>query len=395
MGSSGTAILALHEANSAPRTCGANDLPRARISDLLSHLAGGRAAELARAFPYPHRDLLAAPRGRIHAAAMRLARRPDDHTGARAPIHDPRWRPDAVLDGSEYLTAALLSKLPLPVWNQTAYQHFIQLLDTPSGRNIVRQSATLDPNTVMIAATLQPSVRRARVVNALASISEAILFNEYVDYIEDVFARHSRAFHSRLKRVAERQALWQAVAKTLQAPLQPYPSFNITLPANYRYVTDTAELKQLARRFKNCLASFDRHVQFGQIDFLLRLTQPSLIIQIAPRIGGGGFFDEVRGINNTPPTRSALADITAELGSVGIVPGSIPYHAPILNPPLALAKMLANFASGDASREMEKTIRFALQDIESGAARSATRWSLPRLGHLRHAYDPTDLPFDE
>ena len=293
--------------------------PTEVASPLLRLIAPAYAAVLAALWPAPHTPFVTAPTARRHLICLMLAMETDRRAAVEigllleAPL---RKAVRLVLDPApEGLTRAL-ERLGEIAWAPEDYRVLVALLADPKPAKTLRHAVQIDPLQVRTLGALPRPLRDAGGVAVRVSAAQAKLLAE-------AHALLSRRLPEAI--LAERVAVWTRAptAKTLfnlvaddfrrELPKPPHPGTERLRPLE----TVTA-IRDAARRYRNCLASYVDHAIDHQCAVYEWLPAPGAVIEVTPDSYFGWRLDQARLENNKSVDEATRTAIVEELRGMGI-----------------------------------------------------------------------------
>ncbi|MBW8813298.1 MAG: hypothetical protein JF588_07705 [Caulobacterales bacterium] len=290
---------------------------RTEPSSLLKLLAGEFAAQVAATWPEPHAAFLAAPAARRHLTCLALALGRDLPPIAERLLGGRlRHAIRLVLDPAPSGLERLLGRLGELAWDAEDYRTLLRLLAQRAPAKVLRHAQQVEPGAVRRLAGLPEPMGEA-VGLALELTAEGVLvLREAYDALRlrdgpeaaDVAA-------SGWARAGSGKALFEAVRDDLTPePLAP-PHAGTT---HLRPLRSKAELREAARRYRNCLGDRLSDAATGWQAFYEWEGPPGAIIGIQRDPIFGWRLEEARVGGNGAVPEAAREAIVSELALMGV-----------------------------------------------------------------------------
>ena len=295
----------------------------ARLTDVASPLlrliAPAYADVLAALWPAPHTAFVTAPTARRHLVCLMLAL----ETEARAPV-DLALLMDAplrkavrlVVDPAPDGLTRALERLGEIAWTPEDYRGLVTLLADPKPAKILRHAERIEPVQVRTLCALPRPLRDAGGAAARVTAGQARLLAE----AHALLARRLSA-----EVLAQRIAIWTRAptAKALfnlvaddfrrELPKAPHPGTERLKP-----LETTAAIRDAARRYRNCLASYVDDAIDHRCAVYEWLPAPGAVIEVIPDSYFGWRLDQARLENNKSVDEATRAAIIEDLRIMGI-----------------------------------------------------------------------------
>ncbi len=286
-------------------------------SSLLTLVAGEFASHIARAWPAPHAEFLAAPAARRHLACMALALGQDlaPLSGLLIAGRLRRAIAAAAPEGPPGLERAL-SRLGEVAWAPADYRSLLTLLAQPQAAKLLRHAASIAPDLVRRLAALPPALSHAVTLAltldepALAAVVEA-----HAAIAFRIGPNAARACADRWAQAASVQALVAAVRRDLY-PEPARPPFPAT--ARLKPLATKAALFEVAGRYRNCLASEIPDAASGWSAYYEWLGPPGAVVEIQRDSVFGWRLEQVRLADNAGMAESDRDGLLDELALLGV-----------------------------------------------------------------------------
>ncbi|WP_374472961.1 hypothetical protein [Phenylobacterium sp.] len=285
-------------------------------SSLLKLVAGEFAAAVDRLWPAPHTPFLTAPAARRHLACVALAIGRDLAGRAEALLAERLRRliPALVPEAPAGLERAL-GRLGEVAWPADDYRRLLRLLEAPRATKVLRHAEAIPPELVRRLDRLPPAMAEA--VGLAFELHE-----DGVAAVREAYdALRSREGLAVAERAAERwartgsaRALFEAVRDDL-CPEPAAPPHSGT--RRLRPLATKRDLRDAARRYRNCLADRMPYAATGWSAFYEWEGPPGAVVELARDPLFGWRLEEVRTLGNglvAEPYRDALVDELALMG---------------------------------------------------------------------------------
>ncbi|HEX4197075.1 MAG TPA: hypothetical protein VHZ26_06500 [Caulobacteraceae bacterium] len=278
-------------------------------SSLLRHLAGEAAEALAVVLPPPHLPYLAAAAPQRHLIGMTLAvgapLNVETASGALA------WSLGQAIrlllpDAPPGLKRAL-GRMGETGWPLESYRRLLRLLRRSEIAKALRHATALDPAAIDGLAEIPAALLEA-------GVARFGLCLEYAETARDCFAalverdgvEPAEALAREWGKARTAKSFFERVEEDLQAEpvLSPFPA-----TPRLRWLGTKAEMRDAARRYRNCLANYLVDAARGEAVFGEWLDTPGAIIQVSRDAVFGWRLEQARGLANKAvagETRNAL-----------------------------------------------------------------------------------------
>lgn len=213
-----------------------------------------------------------------------------------------------------------------PFANPRLYRVLHDLFATPFHRqkaNVLREiGGPLNDTTIQIIRELDAPWLRPEIVIRLRSLEEMRLFQDAVtvvtylrpDLSDDDLAR---SFES----LGARTDLQTWVSRFIEAATRFPPGPPISDDGEFRCLRTGAEMQDVARDFRNCLASKIPEVALGRVAFVLYVPGPALIelARLTDGLNDQWALDAVHGAGHADVSPEAVRSIRSKLTGAGIL----------------------------------------------------------------------------
>ena len=213
-----------------------------------------------------------------------------------------------------------------PFANPRLYRVLHDLFVTPVNRqraNVLRESGgPLNQTTIQIVRELDAPWLRPEIVIRLRSLEEMRLFQDAVtvitylrpDLSDDDLARS-------FENLGARTDLQTWVSRFIESATRFPPGPPIADDAEFRCLRTGAEMQDVARYFRNCLASKIPEVALGRVGFVLYAPGPALIelARLTDGLNDQWALDAVHGAGHADLSPDAVRSIRSKLTGAGIL----------------------------------------------------------------------------
>jgi len=287
---------------------------------LLKLVAGEFAPEVAKVWPEPHSDFLAAPACRRHLVCLTLALGGEAARLAGV-LATGRLR-DVIrvaVGGRSPGLERALGRLGETAWTGAAYRKLVELLPDQKAGKFLRHADTIDAAAVMRLTLLPPAMGRAIQLATLITDDAAAAVTEAAGAV----ACRSGAAVAEAATVrwalAETEAgLFEAVREDLYPEL-PAPPFEGT--DRLKPLATKAAMRAAARRYSNCLADRVNHAVGGFAAYYEWTEGEGAVVEICRDAIFGWRLEEAKGRNNGVLDKDTRADLVADLTAIGVYVG--------------------------------------------------------------------------
>lgn len=288
-------------------------------SPLLRLIAPSYADVLAALWPAPHTPFLTAPTARRHMVCLMLALEAD----RRAPLDVSvlleaplRKAVRLVVDPAPDGLARALEHLGEIAWTPVDYRALVVLLGDPKPAKVLRHAALIEPAQVRTLCALPKPLRDAGGAAARVTAAQAKLLSEAHELLArrlpgEVLAQRMAVW----TRASSAKALFNLVADDFRRELPPPPHPGTE---RLRPLETAAAIRDAARRYRNCLASYVDHAIDQQSAVYEWLPAPGAVVELTPDSYFGWRLDQARLENNKSVDDATRAAIVAELRGMGI-----------------------------------------------------------------------------
>lgn len=290
---------------------------RAGSTSLLSHVAGAFAPAVARLWPAPHAPFLTAAAPRRHLVCLALAHGLDEAATLHAllSLRLRRAIPRALVAAPAGLERAL-GRMGDVAWPSAAYRKLVQLLADPKAAKVVRHAERLEADAIgRLAALPAPLGEAAHLALDLDAAGVAALREAYEALRFRAGERAAQAAAAGWARADGVRALLEAVRYDLTPePLAPpHPGTARLTP-----IVSKAELRDAARRLRNCLDDRAPYAATGWSAYYLWQGPPAAVFEISRDHVYGWRLDEARIARNAAVPPEVREEIISELALMGV-----------------------------------------------------------------------------
>jgi hypothetical protein len=288
-------------------------------SPLLRLIAPAYADVLAALWPAPHTAFVTAPTARRHLICLTLAGDSGDSAAVdlarllEAPL---RKAVRLVVDPAPDGLARALERLGEIAWAPEDYRALVALLADPKPAKTLRHADHIDPAQVRTLSALPRPLREAGGAAVRVSAAQAKLLAEAHALLSrrlpaDVLAQRIAAW----TRAPSAKALFSLVADDFRRdlPPPPYPGTERLRP-----LETAAAIREAARRYRNCLASYVDAAVDRRCAIYEWLPPPGAVIELTTDPYFGWRLDQARLENNQSVDEATRAAIIAELRGLGV-----------------------------------------------------------------------------
>jgi hypothetical protein len=293
--------------------------PVEAASPLLRLIAPSYADVLAGLWPAPHTSFVTAPTARRHLICLMLA----TDAGARAPValsqllEAPlRKAVRLVVDPAPDGLSRALDRLGEIAWEAEDYRALLALLADPKPAKTLRHAARIEPAQVRTLSALPKPLRDAGGAATRVTAGQARLLAEAHVLLSrrlpgEVLARRIAVW----TRAPTAKALFNLVADDFrhELPKPPHPGTDRLRP-----LETAAAIRDAARRYRNCLASYVDDAIDHRCAVYEWLPAPGAVIEVTPDTYFGWRLDQARLENNKAVDEVTRAAIVEELRGMGI-----------------------------------------------------------------------------
>jgi len=307
-------------------THGAQDtaMRAGQATPLLNFLAGPHAGAIASVWPAPHRDFLALPAARRHAAAILLARGERDLAGLANAVERHR---DAQLAGRlshDGETAGLmkaLARMGETLWRAEDYERFLAMFGQSAANRILRHMAEIRPGQLAVIFELPTRLHEASIVAKVPSVQAARDLATAMAMVEAIHGpARLRRLSKALVKAEDSQRLFAKVADALLAEEFHAPHAPPTPGAPFVAINRASALDKVALEFQNCLRDFKHDMVLGRMAVYLWKGVPEIVLALRWDPAGWRLAEaEVRANGEAP--EEALRSIVDQLAIVGVRTG--------------------------------------------------------------------------
>lgn len=214
-----------------------------------------------------------------------------------------------------------LQHLPPKVLSADSYRHLVDLLNDPATAKFLHHSASITELKITALHNLPPALRTAAI---LAMLNRIDGMPRFVDGLRFLAARAGLPFDTLATQIGGLDQPDKVVAKIRQlVDGLPLPN---TLPpvdvGGFRRLDTVAEIRELAKKWQNCLADYLFSVNNGTS--AIYLSDERQAACFVSRHGRQGWFlVQAKGPRNVDIAVDQLAQIYHAFADVGILPSSI------------------------------------------------------------------------
>lgn len=296
---------------------GAAPVPkRTAPTSLLKLVAGEFAPRIAAVWPEPHAAFLAAPAARRHLACLGFALGADVAAVAAA-ILGARLRHaiPAVVPQAPPGLERVLGRMGEIAFDADAYRLLLRLLERPAPAKVLRHAELVDVSLVRRLAGLpQPMEQAVRLARDLTPEAIAVLREAYDALAFRDGRGAAEAAASGWARAGSAKALFALVRDDLtpEPPPPPHPG-----TARLRPLASKAQIRDAARRYRNCLVDRTPHAAAGWSAFYEWDGPPGVVVEVSRDHVFGWRLDQARTADNgsvPEPVRDLLASELALMG---------------------------------------------------------------------------------
>lgn len=293
------------------------------VTPLLRFLAGEFAQDVSRVWRAPFGDFYTLPSPRRHAAAIALAglaREVLDEVELRRRLAFER---DTVI--GQMLVGDLargfmrsLAKAGEQLWSRRQYVEFLDLFGEPMANEVLRHMQVIEPAHFMPLALLPAPLRQASIVRVTGSEHAA---RDLGRAFRLAVRMRQPGYEARLARKwgagGERHTVFQrAIADLMPDEFRPpSPAPRIGLP--FIRIVRRAQLEQVAREFRNCLADQAGRIAEGRMAVYIWRTEPAAAIALNWDAAGWR-LSEAKGHANAELEEAQLRDLVRILDGHGV-----------------------------------------------------------------------------
>uniref|UniRef100_B0T357 Uncharacterized protein n=1 Tax=Caulobacter sp. (strain K31) TaxID=366602 RepID=B0T357_CAUSK len=288
-------------------------------SPLLRLIAPAYAEVLAALWPAPHTPFVTAPTARRHLICLMLALESE----TRAPV-DLALLMDAplrkavrlVVDPAPDGLTRALERLGEIAWTPEDYRGLVTLLADPKPAKTLRHAQRIEPVQVRTLCALPRPLRDAGGAAARVTAGQARLLAEAHALLSRRLSREVLAQRIAVwTRAPTAKALFNLVADDFrrELPKAPHPGTERLKP-----LETAAAIRDAARRYRNCLASYVDYAIDHQSAVYEWLPAPGAVVEVTPDSYFGWRLDQARLENNKSVDEATRAAIVEELRGMGI-----------------------------------------------------------------------------
>lgn len=251
---------------------------------LLKFLAGPHAGAIASVWPAPHRDFLALPAARRHAAAILLARGARDLPDLANAVErhkDASLAHRLVGNGEKGGLMKALGRMGETLWRTDQYDRFLSMFGQPAANRVLRHMGSLHPDQLAVVFALPPRLHEASVVAKVPTLQAArdlALALRLVDRIHGEGT--ARKLAKTLAKADSSVSLFAKAADALVAERFQGPRPPPLLPAPFVAVTSGSALEKVALEFQNCLRDFRHDMVLGRMAVYRWNGEPNVVLAL-------------------------------------------------------------------------------------------------------------------
>lgn len=251
---------------------------------LLQFLAGPHAGAIASVWPAPHRDFLALPAARRHAAAILLARGERDLAGLAHAVE--RHKDGAIAKRLAYSpeTAGLMKamgRMGETLWTMEQYTRFLTLFDSAGANRILRHMPEIHPEQLAVIHALPSALHEAAIVAKVPGVAAARDLGLALDLVGRMHGPRAAAnLQKALAQTRDTPALFGKVAEALAAEVFNGPAPAPDLPVPFVRVRSASELDKIALEFQNCLRDFKGDMVLGRMAAYVWNGHPQVVLAL-------------------------------------------------------------------------------------------------------------------
>ncbi|MCI4644742.1 MAG: hypothetical protein MRY64_08180 [Hyphomonadaceae bacterium] len=251
---------------------------------LLQFLAGPHAGAIASVWPAPHRDFLALPAARRHAAAILLARGERDLAGLANMVerHKDGALAKRLAYGSE--TAGLMkamARMGETLWTMEQYARFLGLFDSARANRILRHMDEIRPGQLAVIHALPAALHEAAIVAKIPGVGAARDLGLALALVERMHGARTLAdLRKGLAAARDMAGLFAKAADALTAEVFRGPALAPDLPVPFVRVRSASELDKIALEFQNCLRDFKGDMVLGRMAAYVWKGQPEVVLAL-------------------------------------------------------------------------------------------------------------------
>ncbi|HEY2357331.1 MAG TPA: hypothetical protein VGH86_07765 [Phenylobacterium sp.] len=286
-------------------------------SSLLKLVAGEFAARVADMWPAPHAEFLAAAAARRHLVCLAMALGADVAAHRDSLLtHRMRRLIGAVAPAAPEGLARALERMGEVAWSACDYRELLRLLADRQAAKVLRHAEVIEVETIqrMVAlpAPMATSVGLATALNAgaveaLREAYNAMRFRDGAPVAEAAAARWSRMPTAKALRVAVKDDLCP------ELPAPPHPG-----TARLRPLATKADLRDAARRYRNCVVDYAAHAASGWSAIYEWPGPPGAVIEVSRDHVFGWRLDQARMADNVAVPEALREEIASALALMGM-----------------------------------------------------------------------------
>lgn len=285
-------------------------------TSLLTLVAGDFASAVDRLWPTPHAPFVTAPAARRHLVCLALALGVRDRALHERLLTERLRRaiPAAVGEAPAGLERAL-GRMGEVAWAAADYRILLRVLAAPRAAKALRHATVIEAAVVRrLAALPGPMAEAAHLALELTDDGVAALREAYAALRLRSGEAPALAAAARWARSGSARAMFEAVRDDLAPePLAPpHPG-----TPRLRPLGSKAEIRSVARRFRNCLADRVPHAVTGWSAYYLWEGPPAGVVEVTRDHIFGWRLEEARLAENAAvpePVRDAIAGELALMG---------------------------------------------------------------------------------
>lgn len=286
-------------------------------------------ARLARAEPALLIHLFDLDRSRMHLIALALAhvdRRVPPEFGLFLACASSREIVDRVLGRRPAGITRALRRLPDEVLRRESYRHLVDLLKEPESAKFLNYADWIDESTIRLLREVPVPLRRVFLSATKFCFQRPYGFADALRFL--VARGGAPSYESLVSDLATVNQASQFVAKMKRlVEALPLPQGMPLAQIGRAHRLDrTADIRRLAKRWKNCLADYVQQIDDGECAVYLWKQGEASAACLVQRFGRlGWFLEEVQGPDNADPEPERLEAIESAFAAAGIPLSGIAY----------------------------------------------------------------------
>jgi hypothetical protein len=290
-----------------------------RISHALMAYAGEASETLARHYPFPHNNILAAPSERLHLAAYSAAHGQTDREVFEAILSERSWGKAVPAELLPKLCdyRHVFRKLVTPGYIPHTYRALDQILGDPRIDHAFRMATTISQSDILKMFVLPTELRLPVLFEHLGTVKEAELFRKVFERLTGEYGIKPDSLITQVSRATNDRSIWKILWSEIDEILPDLPPLMIELPDGFTHLRSVREINEASKKYKNCL---DVHypAQMGEEAIVIHHHEPVAILSLGIRYDGTLYIEQLCGPANASLSQENSLKISNKLQEIGI-----------------------------------------------------------------------------